>query len=100
MSKRHSEQEVPVLAKKHKMQNGAVAINGSNSHMDIDEDLHSRQLAVYGKESMRRMATSSILICGALGLGVEAGSDLWAAVLSARIFSVNSQGAAVLQPKT
>ena len=76
MSKRHSEQEVPVLAKKHKMQNGAVATHGSNSHMDIDEDLHSRQLAVYGKESMRRMATSNILVCGALGLGVEAGSDL------------------------
>ena len=36
-------------------------------------DLHSRQLAVYGRESMRRMAASNVLIVGALGLGVEVG---------------------------
>lgn len=31
------------------------------------------QLAVYGKESMRRMATANVLICGLGGLGVEVG---------------------------
>eukprot|EP00898_Chlorokybus_atmophyticus_P002590 jgi/Chlat1/3331/Chrsp222S03397 len=40
-------------------------------HMDIDEDLHSRQLAVYGRESMRRLAASNVLISGLKGLGVE-----------------------------
>lgn len=39
--------------------------------MEIDENLHSRQLAVYGREVMKRMAASSVLICGGGGLGVE-----------------------------
>lgn len=39
--------------------------------MVIDEDLHSRQLAVYGREVMKRMAASSVFISGANGLGVE-----------------------------
>lgn len=43
------------------------------AHVEIDENLHSRQLAVYGREAMKRMATSSVLICGANGLGVEVG---------------------------
>ena len=50
--------------------NGA---NGAKKGSDIDEDLHSRQLAVYGRESMRRMAASNVLILGASGLGVEVG---------------------------
>lgn len=37
----------------------------------IDENLHSRQLAVYGREAMRRMAMADVLISGANGLGVE-----------------------------
>jgi hypothetical protein len=41
---------------------------------DIDEDLHSRQLAVYGRESMRRLAGASVLICGLKGLGAEIGA--------------------------
>lgn len=41
--------------------------------MVIDEDLHSRQLAVYGREVMKRMAASSVFISGANGLGVEIG---------------------------
>lgn len=44
------------------------------SPMDIDEDLHSRQLAVYGRESMHRMSQASVLIVGAGGLGVEIGT--------------------------
>ncbi|KAF5813690.1 putative ubiquitin-activating enzyme [Helianthus annuus] len=38
---------------------------------DIDEDLHSRQLVVYGHETMRRLITSNVLISGMQGLGTE-----------------------------
>eukprot|EP00204_Picochlorum_oklahomense_P004773 CAMPEP_0118805362 /NCGR_PEP_ID=MMETSP1161-20130426/27184_1 /TAXON_ID=249345 /ORGANISM="Picochlorum oklahomensis, Strain CCMP2329" /LENGTH=56 /DNA_ID=CAMNT_0006734313 /DNA_START=69 /DNA_END=236 /DNA_ORIENTATION=+ len=48
------------------MENGV-----GNANVEIDEDLHSRQLAVYGKESMRRLAASNVLIVGMSGLGVE-----------------------------
>lgn len=46
----------------------------SEAGVKIDEDLHSRQLAVYGKESMKRMANASVLIVGVKGLGVEVGA--------------------------
>ncbi|KAG1679642.1 hypothetical protein FOA52_006159 [Chlamydomonas sp. UWO 241] len=39
--------------------------------VEIDENLHSRQLAVYGREAMRRMAGAAVLISGLNGLGVE-----------------------------
>lgn len=45
----------------------------SGTEMEIDENLHSRQLAVYGRDVMKRMAASSVLISGANGLGVEVG---------------------------
>lgn len=45
-----------------------------NENMDIDEDLHSRQLAVYGRETMRKMASANVLICGMNGLGAEVGT--------------------------
>ena len=41
--------------------------------MEIDENLHSRQLAVYGREVMKRITTASVLVCGANGLGAEIG---------------------------
>jgi hypothetical protein len=41
---------------------------------EIDEDLHSRQLAVYGRESMRRLAGASVLVSGLGGLGAEIGA--------------------------
>ncbi|PPD82770.1 hypothetical protein GOBAR_DD20304 [Gossypium barbadense] len=44
------------------------------NHNDIDEDLHSRQLAVYGRETMRRLFASNILISGMQGLGAEIAS--------------------------
>lgn len=70
MSKRTSEtQDPPLASKKVKMENGAA--NGGSGAMEIDENLHSRQLAVYGREVMRRMAASSVLITGMNGLGVE-----------------------------
>jgi len=49
----------------------AADADAPSGQVHIDEDLHSRQLAVYGKESMRRMASSDVLIIGLGGLGVE-----------------------------
>lgn len=43
--------------------------------VSIDEDLHSRQLAVYGRETMRRLFGASVLISGLNGLGVEVGES-------------------------
>jgi hypothetical protein len=51
--------------------------NGTRSEHEkegeIDEDLHSRQLAVYGRESMHRLMQANVLIVGASGLGAEIG---------------------------
>ncbi|XP_002982764.2 ubiquitin-activating enzyme E1 2 [Selaginella moellendorffii] len=47
---------------------GAVAVP---SDVEIDEDLHSRQLAVYGRETMRRLFGANVLVSGLQGLGVE-----------------------------
>ncbi|CAL5343495.1 unnamed protein product [Camellia sinensis] len=44
---------------------------GNGNPMDIDEDLHSRQLAAYGRETMRWLFTSNVLVSGMQGLGVE-----------------------------
>ena len=77
MTKRSkAKSESSPVAKKLKMANGsATKANGRPVKLqDIDEDLHSRQLAVYGRGAMRRMAESNILICGLGGLGVETGA--------------------------
>ena len=62
----------------------SAAANGfrNTSPQDIDEDLHSRQLAVYGRDSMRRLAASQVLILGATGLGVEVGALYVTSLLS------------------
>lgn len=61
-------------AKKARIMTANDATNGNAAlPMEIDEDLHSRQLAVYGRESMRRMAAASVLIVGLKGLGAEIG---------------------------
>uniref|UniRef100_A0A5B6ZM50 E1 ubiquitin-activating enzyme n=1 Tax=Davidia involucrata TaxID=16924 RepID=A0A5B6ZM50_DAVIN len=49
---------------------------GDGNAQDIDEDLHSRQLAVYGRETMRRLFASNILISGMQGLGAEIAKNL------------------------
>lgn len=59
---------------------------GDSNHTDIDEDLHSRQLAVYGRETMRRLFASNILVSGMQGLGVEIGRD-FSCFLSSSDFS-------------
>jgi hypothetical protein len=52
---------------------GSGSGNGSGV-AEIDEDLHSRQLAVYGRETMRRLFASNVLISGLNGLGAEIGA--------------------------
>ncbi|XP_020101243.1 ubiquitin-activating enzyme E1 2-like [Ananas comosus] len=47
-----------------------------NSPPEIDEDLHSRQLAVYGRETMRRLFASNVLVSGLQGLGAEIAKNL------------------------
>lgn len=48
---------------------------GDSNQTDIDEDLHSRQLAVYGRETMRRLFASNIIVSGMQGLGAEIGMN-------------------------
>ncbi|XP_019432005.1 PREDICTED: ubiquitin-activating enzyme E1 1-like [Lupinus angustifolius] len=55
---------------------GKLIGGGAANMVDIDEDLHSRQLAVYGLETMRRLFASNILISGMQGLGVEIAKNL------------------------
>ncbi|NP_001312902.1 ubiquitin-activating enzyme E1 1-like [Nicotiana tabacum] len=55
--------------------NGKSPIDARNSP-DIDEDLHSRQLAVYGRETMRRLFASNVLASGLQGLGAEIAKNL------------------------
>ena len=57
-----------------KSTNRTMANGNNQKHGDsdqIDESLYSRQLYVLGHEAMRRMASSSVLISGIGGLGVE-----------------------------
>ncbi|XP_045793864.1 ubiquitin-activating enzyme E1 1-like [Trifolium pratense] len=49
---------------------------GDNNPREIDEDLHSRQLAVYGRETMRKLFGASVLVSGMQGLGVEIAKNL------------------------
>ncbi|XP_065199180.1 uncharacterized protein LOC135830891 isoform X2 [Sycon ciliatum] len=39
--------------------------------MEVDEGLQSRQLAVYGRESMRQLRTAKVLVIGSDGLAAE-----------------------------
>lgn len=59
-------------SKRAKMDNGA-AYPVDVGAVELDENLHSRQLAVYGRDAMRRMATASVLVSGMNGVGVEIG---------------------------
>ncbi|XP_066352310.1 ubiquitin-activating enzyme E1 3-like [Miscanthus floridulus] len=54
---------------------GGGSSNGSGV-VEIDEDLHSRQLAVYGRETMRQLFASNVLISGLNGLGAEIAKNL------------------------
>ncbi|KAJ6822887.1 ubiquitin-activating enzyme E1 2-like [Iris pallida] len=50
--------------------------SGRKAVPEIDEDLHSRQLAVYGRETMRKLFASNVLVSGLDGLGVEIAKNL------------------------
>ncbi|XP_036159818.1 ubiquitin-like modifier-activating enzyme 1 isoform X3 [Myotis myotis] len=51
-----------------------MAKNGNEA--DIDEGLYSRQLYVLGHEAMKRLQTSSVLVSGLRGLGVEIAKNI------------------------
>jgi ubiquitin-activating enzyme E1 len=53
-----------------------MAGDGNSPDVDIDEDLHSRQLAVYGREAMRRLFGANVLISSLQGLGVEVAKNV------------------------
>ncbi|PNH08804.1 Ubiquitin-activating enzyme E1 2 [Tetrabaena socialis] len=63
-------------AKKPTMSKSGKDAGGAAGRVEIDENLHSRQLAVYGREAMKRMASSSVLISGMNGLGVEVAKNV------------------------
>uniref|UniRef100_A0A1D1Y6H3 E1 ubiquitin-activating enzyme n=2 Tax=Anthurium amnicola TaxID=1678845 RepID=A0A1D1Y6H3_9ARAE len=60
----------------HRAANGVECDRDRSKTPEIDEDLHSRQLAVYGRETMRRLFASNVLISGMNGLGVEIAKNL------------------------
>ncbi|CAM6104520.1 unnamed protein product [Calypogeia fissa] len=62
-----------VVGKQHST---VMASDGSPSEMEIDEDLHSRQLAVYGRETMRRLFGARVLVSGLHGLGAEVAKNV------------------------
>jgi hypothetical protein len=77
MSKRAAEADpnfVDGHGKRVKMDE-SMNLDHEQEQVKIDEDLHSRQLAVYGRESMSRMANANVLILGMKGLGVEVGAS-------------------------
>jgi len=43
---------------------------------EIDEDLQSRQMAVYGRESMQKLQCANVLISGLNGLGAEVAKNV------------------------
>jgi ubiquitin-activating enzyme E1 len=61
------------VARVEEKQEFPIMALGDANPTDIDEDLHSRQLAVYGRETMRRLFASNVLVSGMQGLGAEIG---------------------------
>ncbi|KAK4775353.1 hypothetical protein SAY86_010288 [Trapa natans] len=49
---------------------------GNSNPPDIDEDLRSRQLAVYGRVTMRPLFASNVLVSGMRGLGAKIAKNL------------------------
>ncbi len=80
MSSKHTNAVSEPSAKRARTDSSASMAGNGASAMDsegfqLDENLHSRQLAVYGREAMARMASAKVLISGANGLGVEIGEQ-------------------------
>ncbi|XP_058570974.1 ubiquitin-like modifier-activating enzyme 1 isoform X3 [Neofelis nebulosa] len=53
-----------------------LGMQKKGSETDIDEGLYSRQLYVLGHEAMRHLQTSSVLVSGLRGLGVEIAKNI------------------------
>ncbi|XP_062172373.1 ubiquitin-activating enzyme E1 1 isoform X2 [Alnus glutinosa] len=64
------------VAREAEKQEDPIMALGDANPTDIDEDLHSRQLAVYGRETMRRLFASNVLVSGMQGLGAEIAKNL------------------------
>ncbi|CAM0950524.1 unnamed protein product [Alopecurus aequalis] len=70
-----------MLPRKREIVAGEVGNDAQDAAMtgkltEIDEDLHSRQLAVYGRETMKRLFGSNVLVSGLQGLGAEIAKNL------------------------
>ncbi|KAF6091725.1 ubiquitin like modifier activating enzyme 1 [Phyllostomus discolor] len=63
-----------VLSEVPSLPTNGMAKNGNEA--DIDEGLYSRQLYVLGHEAMKRLQTSSVLVSGLRGLGVEIAKNI------------------------
>ncbi|XP_024904746.1 ubiquitin-like modifier-activating enzyme 1 isoform X4 [Pteropus alecto] len=63
-----------------------------DSDADIDEGLYSRQLYVLGHEAMKHLQTSSVLVSGLRGLGVEIAKNIILAGVKA--VTLHDQGTA------
>ena len=73
-SKNHDDD---ALKKKKKVEENIIVTTMSNTNENkIDEDLHSRQLAVYGRESFRKLVGAKVLISGLNGLGAEVAKNV------------------------
>ena len=70
--------------------NGNSGGEGREGSHEIDEDLHSRQLAVYGRDTMRKMASAHVLVSGLRGLGVEIAKNL--VLAGVRAVSLQDEG--------
>lgn len=51
-------------------------MSDQTSNQEIDENLFSRQLAVLGRDTMKKMAEANVLIVGLGGLGVEVAKNV------------------------
>ncbi|XP_074586971.1 ubiquitin-activating enzyme E1 1-like [Curcuma longa] len=69
-------EETSVMEVDNSQVNGRQIDEDRSKPADIDEDLHSRQLAVYGRETMRRLFSSNVLVSGLQGLGAEIAKNL------------------------
>ncbi|KAG6536430.1 ubiquitin-activating enzyme E1 2-like [Zingiber officinale] len=69
-------EETSVMEVDNSQVNGMQIDADGSKPDDIDEDLHSRQLAVYGRETMRRLFASNVLVSGLQGLGAEIAKNL------------------------
>ena len=66
------------LKKKKKVEENIIVVTtmSNTNEKKIDEDLHSRQLAVYGRESFRKLVGAKVLISGLNGLGAEVAKNV------------------------